>query len=232
MAVLGKRIVNDVDDLDSLKTFIRQLGSHTIPTAEEEKTLLLRAQSGDIDARNELVERNMRLAVRIALRESGYSYPLQDLIADSTEAMIKAIAKFDIGRGVRLSTYITRWMQQHVRRRRLHATDKGRHVHSLDRGSLQDNGRVTTLHDTVPDPIDYTALVENRVDVAALLDILSNDERRYVALSYGLGDTARLSYREIAALDGRSHEWVRGIVLGALSKMRLAAGVELPEIDS
>jgi len=85
-------------------------------TAEEEAELLQRAQAGDEQARDRLVECNLRLVLSIARRYVRPGLPLEDLVQEGAIGLIKAINHFDTNRGLRFSTYATWWIRQAIGR--------------------------------------------------------------------------------------------------------------------
>lgn len=216
----------DRDDLDEI---LRLCGNYTVPTPDEERALLLRARSGDHDAREALVMRNMRYVIKIAMEQTGYGYPLGDLVPDAVEALTRAIDKFDTtrtnedGTPIRLSTYATFWMRQAVERKRKANTAHRAYTDSLDRFEVDE----VPISERIEDPAaSFETEAENRVDVAVLLDRLTPLEREAITLHYGLGDRPPMTLRDMASVmrspKGRrySHEWIRKIVNGALTKMR------------
>lgn len=90
--------------------------SQPILTGPEERALSRRALDGDARARDELVERNMRLVISIAKRYQFSGLPLEDLVAEGTIGMLKAVDRFDPELGFKLSTYATLWIRQAVQR--------------------------------------------------------------------------------------------------------------------
>lgn len=85
-------------------------------TPEEEAELLQRAQAGDEDARNRLVESNLRLVLSVARRYARPGLPLEDLVQEGALGLIKAINHFDTSRGLRFSTYAIHWIRQAIGR--------------------------------------------------------------------------------------------------------------------
>ncbi len=85
-------------------------------TPEEEMELLQRAQAGDEDARNRLVESNLRLVLSVARRYARPGLPLEDLVQEGALGLIKAINHFDTSRGLRFSTYAIHWIRQAIGR--------------------------------------------------------------------------------------------------------------------
>jgi RNA polymerase primary sigma factor len=89
---------------------------HPLLGAEEEAELLQRAQSGDEDARNRLVECNLRLVLSVARRYMRPGLSLEDLVQEGAIGLIKAIDHFDTSRGLRFSTYAIHWIRQAIGR--------------------------------------------------------------------------------------------------------------------
>lgn len=96
--------------------YMADVARYAIPTREEEQALARRVQAGDREARNTLAERNLRLVVSIAKHYIGLGLPIVDLIQAGNEGLITAIEKFDLSRGLRLSTYATWWIRQYISR--------------------------------------------------------------------------------------------------------------------
>jgi RNA polymerase primary sigma factor len=83
---------------------------------DEELELLQRAQQGDEDAQNRLIESNLRLVISVARRYVRPGLPLEDLVQEGAIGLIKAIRNFDVNRGLRFSTYAVHWIRQSVGR--------------------------------------------------------------------------------------------------------------------
>ncbi|GIV04739.1 MAG: hypothetical protein KatS3mg016_0314 [Fimbriimonadales bacterium] len=83
---------------------------------DEELELLQRAQEGDEDAQNRLIESNLRLVISIARRYVRPGLPLEDLVQEGAIGLVKAIRNFDLSRGLRFSTYAVHWIRQSVGR--------------------------------------------------------------------------------------------------------------------
>jgi len=83
---------------------------------DEELELLQRAQAGDEDAQNRLIESNLRLVISVARRYVRPGLPLEDLVQEGAIGLVKAIRNFDLSRGLRFSTYAVHWIRQSVGR--------------------------------------------------------------------------------------------------------------------
>ncbi len=99
-----------------LETYLQEINEVPLLTADEEKVLGARVQSGDLEAREHLIRANLRLVVSIAKMYNDRGLNLQDLIAEGNIGLMKAAEKFDPEAGCRFSTYGTWWIKQSIRR--------------------------------------------------------------------------------------------------------------------
>jgi len=111
--------------LDSLRLFLRSIGKVELLTAEREVALAKRIERGDLHAKQEMVEANLRLVVSIAKSYLGRGLSFLDLIQEGSLGLIRAVEKFDHRRGFKFSTYATWWIRQAVTRA---IADKGRTI--------------------------------------------------------------------------------------------------------
>lgn len=103
-------------DHDALHIYMREIREFPLLTAEEECDCARRVQKGDRDAKNHLIESNLRLVVSIARRYQNRGVSFMDLIEEGNLGLIRAVEKFDPERGFRFSTYATWWIRQGVDR--------------------------------------------------------------------------------------------------------------------
>ena len=101
---------------DALQLFLREAGRHPLLTAAQEVALAKRVERGDEEAKQRLVESNLRLVVSIAKRSRNQGLPFLDLIQEGAFGLIRAVEKFDWRRGYKFSTYATWWIRQAVTR--------------------------------------------------------------------------------------------------------------------
>jgi RNA polymerase primary sigma factor len=111
--------------LDSLRLYLRSIGRVPLLTAELEVALAKRIERGDMDAKQHMVEANLRLVVSIAKGYLGRGLTFLDLIQEGSLGLIRAVEKFDHRRGYKFSTYATWWIRQAVTRA---IADKGRTI--------------------------------------------------------------------------------------------------------
>ena len=111
--------------LDSLRLYLRSIGRVQLLNAEREVELAKRIERGDLYAKQEMVEANLRLVVSIAKGYLGRGLSFLDLIQEGSLGLIRAVEKFDYRRGYKFSTYATWWIRQAVTRA---IADKGRTI--------------------------------------------------------------------------------------------------------
>ena len=102
--------------LDSLQLYLREIGRVPLLTADQEVYLAKRVERGDLAAKRQMIEANLRLVVSIANPQLGRGLSFLDLIQEGSVGLIRAVEKFDYRRGFRFSTYATWWIRQAVTR--------------------------------------------------------------------------------------------------------------------
>jgi RNA polymerase primary sigma factor len=101
---------------DALQLFLNEAGRYTLLTAAEEVELAKKIERGDKQAKDLMVNSNLRLVVSIAKKYQGHGLSLLDLIQEGIIGLIRAVEKFDWRRGFKFSTYATWWIRQAVQR--------------------------------------------------------------------------------------------------------------------
>jgi len=101
---------------DSLQLFLNEAGRYPLLTAVEEVELTKKIELGDVEAKNRMINSNLRLVVSIAKKYQGHGLSLLDLIQEGVIGLIRAVEKFDWRRGYKFSTYATWWIRQAVQR--------------------------------------------------------------------------------------------------------------------
>ena len=101
---------------DPVRMYLKEIGQVRLLSAEEEMELAKRVAEGNQNAKNKLIEANLRLVVSIARKYSGRGLHILDLIQEGNTGLIKAVEKFDWTKGNKLSTYATHWIRQAISR--------------------------------------------------------------------------------------------------------------------
>ena len=107
---------------DSLRLYLREISRIPLLSAQNEFDIAQRVRLSDRNARNHLIEANLRLVVSIAKRYVGQGLALEDLIGEGNIGLIRAVTKFDPDKGFRFSTYATWWIKQAITRSILEGT--------------------------------------------------------------------------------------------------------------
>jgi len=102
--------------LDSLRLYLREIGKVSLLTADQEVSLAKRIERGDMLAKQQMTEANLRLVVSIAKGYLGRGLSFLDLIQEGSLGLIRAVEKFDYRKGYKFSTYATWWIRQAVTR--------------------------------------------------------------------------------------------------------------------
>lgn len=181
-------------------------------SAEEEKRCLELCRAGDMDARNKLVEHNLRLVAHIVKKYYTQSGEQDDLISIGTIGLIKGISSFDPTKNVRLATYASRCIENEIlmyfrSRRKLQGevslSDALDNDQEGDNLSLID---VIRVEDNMMEELDLKDACR-RVR-GAVMRCLTPREARIITLRYGLTGAPPLTQREIAARSGISRSYV------------------------
>ena len=203
-----------------MKTFLKPL------SAAEEKFYLLQFQRGDPEAKNILIERNLRLVAHVAKKYQGCDEDPDDLISIGTIGLMKAVDTFDSARRTRFSTYASRCIENELRMQFRRERKSGQTV-SLQEALEADGDSALTLADVIQDGFCMEDSCERQEDVRRLrllLDTLPARERQILLLRYGLAGQPPLTQLETAGLLGISRSYVSRLETHALELLRQAWG--------
>ena len=109
-------LLEGVGTEDTVRMYLKEIGTVPLLTADEELELAIRKSQGDQAAKDRLIEANLRLVVSIAKRYTGRGLTFLDLVQEGNLGLIKGVEKFDHTKGYKLSTYATWWIRQYVTR--------------------------------------------------------------------------------------------------------------------
>ncbi len=202
-------------------------GSFPRPLTEKEETKLLeRAAVGDIEARNLLIEHNLRLVAHVIKKYYAASREQDDLISIGTIGLIKAINTYKADKGTKLATYTARCIENEILMH-FRATKKTAGELSLsDPIETDKEGNALALMDIISSDDNALEQVEMQDTCASLyksLSVLDDRERTIIAMRYGLFEcTQPLTQREIADKCGISRSYVSRIEKRALEKLKNA----------
>ena len=206
-----------------------QLSTGSFPkplTEEEERHYLELAARGDLDARNVLIKRNLRLVAHIMKKYYAQTSDQEDLISIGTIGLIKGITTFDASKGARLATYAARCVENEIlmyfRSQRKSAQDVSLSDH-IETGA---DGAALSLMDVVSEDTDLLENISKRESVTqlrrAIDSVLTEQERTVILLRYGLEGKKAHRQREVAQITGISRSYVSRIEKRALEKLKTA----------
>ena len=204
-----------------MKTFLSPL------TMEQESECLKKMKNGDLEARNELIERNMRLVAHVAKKYQNPEDEMEDLISIGTIGLIKAVETYKEDYGSRLATYAARCIDNellmHFRAKK--KTSKEVSLYEPI-GTDKEGNQIQLLDVVVSEDEDVVELLEQDRKVRRLNEIipqtLSGRELFIIINRYGLYGKKTMTQREIARKLGISRSYISRIEKRAIEKLRQA----------
>ena len=189
-----------------MKTFLKPL------SAAEEQFYLLQFQRGDPEAKNILIERNLRLVAHVAKKYQGCDEDPDDLISIGTIGLIKAVNTFNSGKKIKLATYASRCIENEILMH-LRKTAPQKSEVSFDEPLNTDwDGNELLLSDILGTDEDLVLKpIEDDVDRQLLMDAvdkLTARERTIITLRFGLGGREEKTQKEVADLMGISQSYI------------------------
>ena len=206
---------------------IRNVGSFPRPlTAEKEEEYLRKMQNGDLQAREILIERNMRLVAHIVKKYYAQASDQEDLISIGTIGLIKGITTFDTTKGARLATYAARCVENEILMHFRSQKKSSQDVSLSDYIETGTDGAALSLMDVISDDEDLLELISTREQIGlvrkAVVTCLTEQERQVICMRYGLGGCRPSRQREVAEQTGISRSYVSRVEKKALQKLKKA----------
>ncbi len=211
-------------------SYVTNVSSFASPlSAEEESNYIQKWQAGDINARNTLIERNLRLVAHVVKK-----YPAagenDDLISIGTIGLIKAVNSYNEDRGVRLSTYAARCIENEILMSMRTGRKRQNEVLLQEPVGKDSEGKEVSLIDRLgTGEEDVFEEVENKLNITELYSkmesVLGKREKKIIQMRYGLGGRNALTQKEIASLLGISRSYVSRIEKKAIGKLCNAMNV-------
>ncbi|MBR3771749.1 MAG: RNA polymerase sporulation sigma factor SigK [Clostridium sp.] len=200
--------------------------SFPIPLSTKEEQLYIRLyKNGDREAREILIERNLRLVAHIVKKYNTNERDIDDLISIGTIGLIKAIDTFDTEKGIRLATYASRCIENELLMMLRNSKKQAKDVYLYEPIGADKEGNEINLLDIIEsvdeDVVETMEFTENVKKLYLYLDdILSAREKEIIVLRYGLYGDKEVTQREIADMLGISRSYVSRIEKKALKKLR------------
>lgn len=193
-------------------------------SAEREAELLEKSRNGDDDARNELIEHNLRLVAHIVKKYYNTGADQDDMISIGTIGLIKAVSTFNADKGIHLATYASRCIENEILMFFRNQKKTAQDVFISDPIDTDKDGNTLTLIDVIADKSDIADEIDTKIKVEKLRVILpvclTERERLIIEMRYGLCGRGELTQREIAKKLNISRSYVSRIEKSALEKLR------------
>ena len=201
--------------------------SNTFPkqlSLEEEEKYLKQYEQGSIEAKNILIERNLRLVAHIVKKYNNYQKDSEDLISIGTIGLIKAITTFKNDKGIKLATYAARCIENEILMYIRSNKKYNKDVYLQDTIGIDKDGNEVTLEDKVADDSmsideEVTLKMQSKVLYEKMKKVLKGREKTIIELRYGLINGEELTQRDIAKILGISRSYVSRIEKKALEKL-------------
>lgn len=216
----------NADDFNStVLAYYKELSNKNPIPRDEETKLIALAKNGDENAKNKVIEANLKFVFNIAKKYKGNGVPLQDLISEGNIGLVKALFRFDETKGTKFITYAVFWVRQamikcvqdnYVRYTTEETTDISGEQDKYDVEDEDSEGDANLKEPMFEIPSGNTA--SNLIDKA--LSCLTPREKSIIEMNYGMGGYSELSLKDIGETFGLSGERVRHIKQRAMRKMR------------
>lgn len=207
--------------------FLKISGTGSFPpplSHAKERECFIKARGGDREAREALIEHNLRLVAHIVKKYYPTCRNQDDLVSIGTVGLIKAIDSFDITNGARFATYASRCLQNEILMYFRSQKKTACEVSINETIDIDKDGNpltyidVISCEDTIAEDIDLRLNSKKAIDL--INTVLTDRERQIIVLRYGLNNRKPVTQREIAAAFGISRSYVSRIEKSAIDKLR------------
>ena len=193
-------------------------------SAAKEEELLEKSRKGDLDARNKLIEHNLRLVAHIVKKYYKTGADQDDMISIGTIGLIKAVSTFNAEKGIHLATYAARCIENEILMYFRNQKKSAQDVFISDPIDTDKDGNALTLIDIIADSGDIAEETDIKMGLERLKLIipgcLDDREKKVIEMRYGLGGFEELTQRDIAKKLKISRSYVSRIEKSALEKLR------------
>lgn len=207
--------------------FLHVCGNGSFPkplSAKEEKEYLIKASNGDIEARNKLVEHNLRLVAHIIKKYYTSQNDQDDLVSIGTIGLIKAINTFDINKNIKLSSYASRCIENEIL---MHFRSVKRTAQDISLNEAIDtdkDGNPLSLIDILSTDDNILDSINTKLNIKKIYEYINSEldsrEKKVIVLRYGLNGDEPITQREVAKILGVSRSYISRIETKALKSLR------------
>lgn len=219
------------DFTETVRVYYDDLKKYKPLTKAKERRLLKKCKKGNLKAKNEILEANLRFVFDIAKHYTGRGVPISELISDGNMGLLRAIDKFDESKDVKFISYAVWWIRQAM----LESIKKKNAISfveiepntdndsSMDKKLIEDDEDDVSFNNDFSNENDEKSreVTENQRNIiTSLIGTLSDRERDIVENYYGINDKKELTLTDIGKKYNLSSERVRQIKLNAIRKLR------------
>ena len=219
------------DFTETVRVYYDDLKKYKPLTKAKEKRLLKKCKKGNLKAKNEILEANLRFVFDIAKHYTGRGVPISELISDGNIGLLRAIEKFDESKDVKFISYAVWWIRQamleSIKRRNainfVEIEPNTDNDSSMDKKLIEDDEDDVSFNNDFSNENDEKSIEvsENQRNIiTSLIGTLADRERDIVENYYGINDKKELTLTDIGKKYNLSSERVRQIKLNAIRKLR------------
>ena len=219
------------DFTETVRVYYDDLKKYKPLTKAKERRLLKKCKKGNLKAKNEILEANLRFVFDIAKHYTGRGVPISELISDGNMGLLRAIEKFDESKDVKFISYAVWWIRQamleSIKKRSaisfVEIEPNTDNDSSIDKKLIEDDEDDVSFNNDFSNENDEKSreVTENQRNIiTSLIDTLSDRERDIVENYYGINDKKELTLTDIGKKYNLSSERVRQIKLNAIRKLR------------
>ncbi|MBQ5346505.1 MAG: RNA polymerase sporulation sigma factor SigK [Ruminococcus sp.] len=207
--------------------FLHVCGNGSFPkplTSAEEREYLIKANDGDIEARNKLVEHNLRLVAHIIKKYYTSQSDQDDLVSIGTIGLIKAINTFDINKNIKLSSYASRCIENEILMHFRNIKKTAQDISLNEAIDTDKDGNALSLIDILSTDDNILESLNTKLNIGKIYEYINSElderEKKVIFLRYGLNGEEPITQREVAKLLGVSRSYISRIETKALKTLR------------
>lgn len=222
-----EKLKKSISELKGQEVFYICSGGEVLPeklSLEQEQELVKKVESGDELAKEQLIERNLRLVVYTAQKFENTGVPTEDLISIGTIGLIKAVSSFKGDKNIKMATYASRCIENEILMH-LRKTQKSRQDVSLDEVlNVDSEGNEMVLADILcsndDQALDEMTKAEDELKLQLALNALSKKEKEIISMRYGLFGYEEMTQKEVADYLGISQSYISRLEKRIIEKIR------------
>ncbi len=199
-------------------SYITPTNSYPTPlTPEEEREIIERTKNGDEEARNILIEKNLRLVAHIVKKYNNHVKDTEDLLSVGDIGLIKAISSFETGKGTRFATYASRCINNEILMYLRSGKKHNGNIYLQEPIGVDKEGNEVTIEDKIADDIEsideqVSLIMQTKLLHEKIKSVLKGREKTVIKMRYGLYGDDELTQREIAEKLGISRSYSAVII--------------------